>query len=422
LAGGIATIGAIWGTGIATGGIGLMVAGAATGILGPLLFPEDPPMTKEDVTQIAEDIARAGDEKVLRLVNGQMNVVKGCFDRLAGHLRNVESHQDAMSVYEYFMQKITDQKANLHLCMNARTAKQADTRFRNFHDKCATVHGASSQVVSNNRWNIRGLHYSAAMVHDWASICYTGYVAWGAVHAAFQGHSENEDPLEILRSGKNALLMFENYYSTAARRIYRGGDLGLFAMFQMYTSAFTSNIDFAYNLAQQNRPFPPMPAHGRRQICYCRHHPPRGYRLLQTNATTEESEDAESASELQTNATTEESEDAEDASELRTNATTEEFEDAGDSSEAKRPWERQRCSWTTSGKELCPRRLPCAPRGLVGYETCTIPYYSKKDYCRVCKGTTCTDTVKFRHYHVPSQRRVMQDQCFRQGGIYIPNW
>jgi len=406
LAGGIMTIGATMGTAAATGGISLMVAGAAAGVLGPLLFPSDPPLTKDDVA----DIARKGDEQVLNIVNEQMKVVQGCFDSLHAQMKNAEDHNSAMRVYNYMFGKIGDTKAAFYDVQRSNNADTANRRFRHLHRTCNTIHAAITAVRSNIDWKIRGIQYSAPLAHDWASICFAGYIAWSTVHLSFPNAAENADPKWILSEGKHVMEMFETYYWRASLRLRHYGqnyDLGLMRLYQMYTSSFVSNMFFAHNLAKEGKPYPPLPPHGRRKVCHCMEHPPSGYggrRLLENNATTEASEDTR------------------DFSVLETNATTEESEDVGDSSEFSRPWERQYCRWTTSGQEFCPRRLSCAPRGKLGYETCEIPYYSKRDYCRVCSGTTCTDTVVMNGWEATVKRPPRQARCFQQGGIYIPNW
>jgi len=406
LAGGIMTIGATMGTAVATGGISLMVAGAAVGVLGPLFFPSDPAMTKEDVAEIAAE----GDAKVLGVVSEQMMLVKGCFDNLAAQLRAAEDHNAAMRVYNYMFHKISDTKAAFYDVQRSNNADTANRRFRHFHSQCNTIHAAITAVRTNQDWNIRGIQYSAPLAHDWASICYAGYLAWSTVEVIYPNAAQNADSKWILGEGKHVMGMFENYYWRASQRLRQFGqsyDLGLMKLYQMYTSSFVSNMFFAHSLAVAGKPYPPMPPHGRRKVCHCMEHPPSGYggrRLLENNSTTEESENMN------------------DFSVSETNATTEESEDVGDSSELSRPWERQYCRWTRDAKEFCPRRLSCASRGKLGYETCEIPYYSKTDYCRVCSGTTCTDTVAKWGYEATAKRPERQARCFQQGGIYIPNW
>lgn len=405
LAGGIATIGATMGTAAATGGIGLMVAGVATGVLGPLLFPESPPMTEDDVRNIAEEISSQGDQKVVNLMNAQMTHIESCFNNLQSQMAEQEEHRAAMHVYHYFREKISETKAQLHLILHAHDARKAHEDFDDLHTLCHTIHAATSEITDNVDWKVRGIQYSAPLVHDWASWCYTGYVAWNTVHAIYPGAPENEDALQILKHGKRVMEMFENYYYIASthHKLRGNRDLGLLRMYQMYTSAFTSNMIFATDMAERNKPLPPMPPHGERTVCYCRRkftYPSR--RLLQTNATIEESEGLGDVS----------------------SATNQESEDLEDSSEMSPPWNRQVCRKTTDGSELCPRRLVCSERdsNLIGYETCSIPYYSKKDYCRVCKDGTCTNTVTWRHYNLISRRAEQQYLCFQRGGIYIPNW
>lgn len=321
-------------------------------------------------------------------MNEQLQQAKDCFDNLAASVKSLGDHVHATLVWKYFNDKIAAVKSAWVHLQSSRDASTADERFEVANLRCNDIWRAIHVLETDPSWNIRGIQYSAYLVHDWASICFSAYMAWITVHIVYPNSPDNASPQHIFGEGVRIFDQFELYYHKASEKIRQrdpSADAGVLRTFQKYTSNFASNLHLARSLAQEGKPYPPLPPRAKVEICLCN---PNS--LLQI---------------------------PDDSKQNYTEHYALVEEDHG-------PWGRNVCIQTNSPSQTqrCPRRIDCRHKNMGGFETCRRVPANMRDICRNCRGTSCTDRVVYRHGNTVKQRMEAREKCFNSGGIYFRDW
>jgi len=220
--GGVLTVGAPT-IAAAAGPVGIVALAAGMSIASTLIpmFAGGPePITEDTIRNVAGEMIKANNEKVLKLVENQVNQVAQCLEyKIEAGLRKVKDDWR----FEAMLTKATETTAQYgHLKDITRNDIGAyNSDANNIAIKCNTIVTFTGYLNTNDASALRMLALMVPVAKQWYDVCYANAWSWMAAHykvAAAGQHHNSWKIGTILNKAKTTMDQFTAYFVAAAHK------------------------------------------------------------------------------------------------------------------------------------------------------------------------------------------------------------